>query len=511
MKGTWGWTAGCALAASALAGCGSLDSSQGGGGVRAGLMALRITEIHYHPLGKDTISGDEYEFVEIKNTGEAVLDLTGVGFTAGVAYAFPEGSELEAGSFRVIAASAGRFKERYGFSPDGVFEGRLGNSGEKVTLEDIANHAVIEEVAYLDGGDWPASADGGGCSLVPRGDSAGNRAADWRASYKAGGSPGRDDGGAVVINEVLSHTDPPAVDAIELYNTDDASVDIGGWWLSDDSADPAKFRIPAGTVLAGHGYAYFDERDFNPDSASDRSFRLGSHGDDVWLSAESGGCKAGYCDGVAFGEMPNGVTVGRYLAGDGSVHFTAQKRASLGEANAGPRVGPLIVTEIMYHSPNDTDDFLELANVAGQPLDLFDRDRPANTWKIEGLGFAFPEGITLEAGETVLVLPVRASEDRIRAAYRVPPDVRVFQSDGDLKNGSETLAVLKPEEPYPKPDAAPGDSTVPYQIIDQVTYRDGGAWPDAADGEGKSLARRSKESFGDDATAWTAEDPGPGK
>jgi hypothetical protein len=164
----------------------------------------------------------------------------------------------------------------------------------------------------------------------------------------------------------------------------------------------------------------------------------------------------------------------------------------------------------MYHSANDTDDFLELANVAGQPLDLFDRDRPANTWKIQGLGFAFPEGITLEAGEVILVLPVRASEERIRAAYRVPPDVRVFQSDGDLKNGSETLAVLKPEEPYLKPDAAPGDSTVPYQMIDQVTYRDGGAWPDAADGEGKSLARRSKESFGDDATAWTAEDPGPG-
>jgi hypothetical protein len=165
----------------------------------------------------------------------------------------------------------------------------------------------------------------------------------------------------------------------------------------------------------------------------------------------------------------------------------------------------------MYHSPNDTDDYIEVANAAGQPLDLFDRDRPYNTWKIEGLAFRFPTGVTLAAGETILVLPLRASEARVRAAYGVPPDVRIFQADGDLRNGSETLVLLKPEEPYLKIDAAPGDSTVPYQIIDQVSYRDGGAWPNSADGEGKSLTRKSKDAFGDDPTSWSAAAPGPGK
>ena len=37
----------------------------------------------------------------------------------------------------------------------------------------------------------------------------------------------------VVINEVLTNTDVPLTDAIELYNTTGASVDVSGWLLSD--------------------------------------------------------------------------------------------------------------------------------------------------------------------------------------------------------------------------------------------------------------------------------------
>lgn len=38
---------------------------------------------------------------------------------------------------------------------------------------------------------------------------------------------------SVVINEALSHTDPPLEDAIELRNLTAAPVDISHWWLSD--------------------------------------------------------------------------------------------------------------------------------------------------------------------------------------------------------------------------------------------------------------------------------------
>ena len=104
--------------------------------------------------------------------------------------------------------------------------------------------------------------------------------------------------------------------------------------------------------------------------------------------------------------MENGVTFGRHVTGDGGEHFPAQKQPSLGTANAGPRIGPVIISEIMYHAANDTDDFLEVANVGGQPVDLFDRDRPAHTWRINGMAFRFPRrALTLAAGELALVIP----------------------------------------------------------------------------------------------------------
>ena len=37
-----------------------------------------------------------------------------------------------------------------------------------------------------------------------------------------------------MINEILSHTDLPQTDVIELYNTSSEPADIGGWYLTDD-------------------------------------------------------------------------------------------------------------------------------------------------------------------------------------------------------------------------------------------------------------------------------------
>ena len=63
-----------------------------------------------------------------------------------------------------------------------------------------------------------------------------------------------------MINEVLTHTDPPQVDSIELYNTTGANINIGGWYLSEswglttnpDTGDDQKVRIPGHTwSLAG--------------------------------------------------------------------------------------------------------------------------------------------------------------------------------------------------------------------------------------------------------------------
>src|SRR5439155_15595901 len=58
----------------------------------------------------------------------------------------------------------------------------------------------------------------------------------------------------VVINELLSHTDPPLEDAIEFYNPTATGTNIGNWFLSNSKLNFKKYRLTAGTTLAANGY-----------------------------------------------------------------------------------------------------------------------------------------------------------------------------------------------------------------------------------------------------------------
>ena len=66
----------------------------------------------------------------------------------------------------------------------------------------------------------------------------------------------------VVINEVLTHSDAPQEDAIELHNHGKAEVDLSGWFLSDSANNLKKYRIPDGTTIGPNGYLVFYEKAF---------------------------------------------------------------------------------------------------------------------------------------------------------------------------------------------------------------------------------------------------------
>src|SRR3954453_11959709 len=65
----------------------------------------------------------------------------------------------------------------------------------------------------------------------------------------------------VVINEFLASNSHGIADAdgdhsdwIELRNTDAAPANVGGWYLTDDAANPIKWQIPATTTIAANGF-----------------------------------------------------------------------------------------------------------------------------------------------------------------------------------------------------------------------------------------------------------------
>ena len=82
---------------------------------------LRITEVMYNPLPSDTLDGDEFEFIELKNTGDETLDLRSVSFTSGVTFDFAGSAvtTLGPGGFALVVKNKAAFESRYGTDPLG--------------------------------------------------------------------------------------------------------------------------------------------------------------------------------------------------------------------------------------------------------------------------------------------------------------------------------------------------------------------------------------------------------
>ena len=69
---------------------------------------LAITEIMYVPSG-----GNNFEYIEVKNTSGAPLDVTGFQFTAGITFTFPN-LTLPTGGYAVVVKDQPSFVARYG-------------------------------------------------------------------------------------------------------------------------------------------------------------------------------------------------------------------------------------------------------------------------------------------------------------------------------------------------------------------------------------------------------------
>jgi hypothetical protein len=175
-----------------------------------GMENLKVTEINYHPLDDqaDVDDDDRYEFIELKNTGDSPLDLSGAYFSRGIDYKFAIGSTMQAGSFIVLAADAVGFEERYGFQPFGQYNDKLDNSGETLAFNTTETDTLFK-IHYNDRYPWPRSADGGGYSITtmcinPYLDQ--NDGWQWIASSVINGTPGRDDNAAALVNEKQEHS-----------------------------------------------------------------------------------------------------------------------------------------------------------------------------------------------------------------------------------------------------------------------------------------------------------------
>lgn len=239
----------------------------------APLPSLVLTEIMYSTIPSST-PGTRLEFVELKNNGNSVIDLTNMRFSDGISSRFPIASQIAPGEYIVVAKDIDRFVQRYGIRLFGEFDAKLSNGGERIVLEDAFSRVVFW-LKYDDKGEWPTVADGDGHSLflinplhtTESINSSGENAKylnanQWRSSTSVHGSPGMADPLPVLVNEVLMQSDGRNSNGlssgIELYNPTPFPADLGDWYLTDTLEQPKKFRIQRGTTIPPGGFIVFD-------------------------------------------------------------------------------------------------------------------------------------------------------------------------------------------------------------------------------------------------------------
>ncbi len=499
--------------------------------ISVGTPRLALGELMYHP------PDGAAEFVELWNLESRPVDLSGATLD-GVRATLPAGTVIDAGGRLVLAGDAHAFwRDHPGVPLAATFDGNLSNSGETITLRDAAGQ-VLAQATYHDDGFWPLSPDGLGWSLVlpdPGANPADPEA--WRASSRPGGSPGEADPpppyAELRINEVLANAALPLEGAVELVNPGSEPAQVGGWFLSDDQKEPRKFRIPAGTTLPPGGFAAFYALDLQsgggrmprptvgPDEAAGAigaGFALNPEGGRVYLSsADPRGELTGLMRGVSYGPADAGMSFGRHRTSIETV-FVAQAvhtfgrdapdtvdefRTGTGAPNAGPLVGPVVISEVMYHPRPGGDEFFELENLSDVDVPLYDVQAPMRTWRLSsGVAYPFPLGTAIPRRGRILVVSVEprwflanpANAPVPRGALILGPFI------GHLGEPEDTLVLTRPGT------SPAGNAT--WIEVDRLHYGSQPPWSELADGQGPSLERRRADDFGDDPVNWLALAPG---
>ncbi len=430
-----------------------------------------ISEIMYHPGDRsDDLNG---EFVELHNSNPWPEDLGGWRISGQLDHTFAAGTTLGAYAYLVVAPAPADVEAIHGIT--GVVGGgsnKLSNGSGRLKLQKESG-AIVLDLRYSDDPPWPVAADGTGHALVlskPSYGEADPRA--WSAGRTKGGSPGMGDAPAdgpleqMVINEVLTHTDLPLLDAIELYNHGTDTVDISGCFLSD-AADTNKFVVPDGTVLPGGGFVSFDENQLG--------FALSAEGETVYLVNPD---DTRVIDALRIGGQANGISFGR--TPDGAPVFSELSGRSLGTNNPPALARNVVINELMYHpiSGDGNDEYVELHNRGAQPVAL-------GGWRLmDGISYTFPVDTRIPAGGFLVV-----AKNAVHLEGRYPglgATNLVGNYDGQLDNGGERIALGMPDSIVVSNGT---DVTTNYFhiVVDEVTYGDGGHWGRWADGGGSSL------------------------
>jgi hypothetical protein len=310
----------------------------------------------------------------------------------------------------------------------------------------------------------------------------------------------------LVINELMANNTGSVLDQngddddwIEIYNSGDSAVNIGGMYLTDNQSADSRWRVPgnnqAVTTVPPKGYLLIWADGETNEGTLHANFKLGSDGEQISLYAADGKT---LIDSVNFGSQAEDRSYGRLP--DGSNDWRSLAAPTPGRSNSSVPIS-VVITEIMYHpyhpvpGAEDTrQEYIELFNHGSELVNL-------SGWRISnGVDYVFPD-VTLGAGQ---YLVVAADVDIFKAMYPSVNNV-IGGWVGRLSNKGEAIEILD--------DAGVRINGVRYADEGDWAVRElgpldlgqrGWIWASEHDGGGSSLELINVNMPNDYGQNWTA-------
>jgi uncharacterized protein YfcZ (UPF0381/DUF406 family) len=250
--------------------------------------------------------GDFDDWIELYNNSSESIDLSGFHLSDddndATQWTFPAGTIIEAEGYLIIWADEDEDQEGLHASF------KLSASAETIVFADTSG-AILDQINYenqetdISFGRFPNGV-GDFQPMTPTPNAENN--------VKTETSP-------VVINEFMASNDSTFADQdgdfddwIELYNNSTASIDLSGFYLSDDAGEITQWTFPAGTVIDGGGYLIIWADEDEDQEGLHASFKLSASAETVVLADTSGAIIdiINYSDqetDISYGRFPNGV------------------------------------------------------------------------------------------------------------------------------------------------------------------------------------------------------------
>ncbi len=360
--------------------------------------------------------GDYPDWIEIYNNGAEdvmlggyymsdILDDPAAMFQ--IPNTYPDSVTVAAGGFIVFYANKGEASSVMNLNF------KLSGSGESIGLWNTES-AILDSLTYgnqetdVTMGRYPDGGDFWGFmnEITP-------------GAANANPSPSVPD---LYINEFMASNDAALPgpqgdypDWIEIYNGGEEAVMLGGYYMSDDLADPeAMYQIPSTypdsvTVQPGDFIVFYANKG-EASSVMNLNFKLSGDGEQIGLwNPESV-----FMDSLTYAVQYADTSYGRYHNGTENWYFMSDYTP--GESNVNPNIGPsdvvLFINEFMASNDNavpgpqgDFPDWIEIYNAGEEAVMLggyFMSDDIADPEAMYQIPDMYPDSVTVEPGGFIL-------------------------------------------------------------------------------------------------------------